>query len=122
MLDKVPQAVCHLDLSVKNVFPRGRWPAAINGAFVGWGAVGSDIGGCALESALDYHLPPDGVTAVQETMHAAFTAELLALAPKLASAAGTALDVAVPADPERGEQREAESEPGKRHRQTGAGY
>jgi hypothetical protein len=68
-LDAVPQRLCHFDLSAKNVFPGATPPRAIDWAFVGWGAIGTDAGGFALESALDFLLSPDDVGAVTERMH-----------------------------------------------------
>ncbi len=68
-LDALPQRLCHFDLSAKNVFPSATPPRAIDWAFVGWGAIGTDIGGFALESALDFRLSPDDVAAVTARMH-----------------------------------------------------
>jgi hypothetical protein len=76
LLDGVPEAFCHNDFSVKNVFPAADPPVAIDWAFAGTGPLGSDVGGLALESALDFHLPVADVAEVTAATHDAFAAEV----------------------------------------------
>jgi hypothetical protein len=72
----LPDVVAHLDLSEKNVLVAGDPPAAIDWAYAGTAPVGTDVGGFAMESVLDFHLPYDALDEVEAAMHDAYVASV----------------------------------------------
>jgi hypothetical protein len=96
LLDALPRALCHHDLSVQNVLPASDPPTVIDCAFAGQGAVGTDVGPLAVESVLDFHLPPRDLDEVATRTHDAYVAAL-DIAPddaRLGLAAATAVKFA----------------------------
>jgi hypothetical protein len=75
-LDRLPKALCHYDFSVQNVFPASDPPTVIDWAYPGYGAIGIDAGGLALESVLDFHLPVADISEVAAVTHDAYVAAL----------------------------------------------
>ncbi len=73
-LRAVPETLCHFDFSVGNVLPGSDPPTVIDWAYAGLGPVGADVGPLALESVLDFHLPPDAVDEVAAVTHDAYVA------------------------------------------------
>jgi hypothetical protein len=73
-LDRLPQVLCHFDLSVQNAFAASDPPTVIDWAFAGRGAVGVDAGPLAVESVLDFHLAPAGLGEVAALTHDAYAA------------------------------------------------
>lgn len=95
-LDALPRALCHFDFSVQNVFPASDPPTVIDWAFAGDGAVGTDVGPLAVESVLDFHLPPGDVDEVAARTHDAYVAAVDAPEDvvRFGLAAGTAVKFA----------------------------
>jgi hypothetical protein len=76
-LDRLPRTLCHLDLHPANLFADGdAATVAVDWAFVGIGAVGEDAGNLVPDSVLDFHVPPDRVDDLYETVTAGYVAGL----------------------------------------------
>ena len=78
------------------MFPASHPPTVIDWAFAGDGAVGTDVGPLAVESVLDFHLPPADIDEVAARTHDAYVAAVAAPADevRLGLAAATAVKFA----------------------------
>jgi hypothetical protein len=77
VLDRMPSTLCHHDFHPANLFDGGHGTtAAIDWSFVGIGAVGEDAGNLVPDAVLDFHVNPEDLDALYETVAAGYAAGL----------------------------------------------
>jgi thiamine kinase-like enzyme len=67
-LDGLPRTLCHLDLHPANLFAVGGETVAIDWSFVGVGALGEDAGNLVADAVLDFHVRPEHLDELLETV------------------------------------------------------
>jgi hypothetical protein len=77
VLDRLPNTLCHLDFHPANLFDGGHGTtAAIDWSFVGIGALGEDAGNLVPDAVLDFHVGPEDLSALHETVVDGYAAGL----------------------------------------------
>lgn len=71
-LDRLPRTVCHLDLHPANLFSVGGETVVIDWSFVGIGALGEDAGNLVPDAVLDFHMTPEQLDELLETVCAGY--------------------------------------------------
>ena len=67
-LDRLPRTLCHLDLHPANLFAVGGETVVIDWSFVGIGALGEDAGNLVPDAVLDFHVAPEHLDELFETV------------------------------------------------------